>query len=63
MEKFEELKALVEELGGDVEKFYDKGNGTAGTRVRQGMQKIKSLAQEIRLEISDKKKAAKEAKA
>ena len=63
MEQFENLKALVESLGEDVEKFYEKGNGTAGTRVRQGLQEIKKIAQDIRLEISDKKKAAKEAKA
>jgi hypothetical protein len=57
MEKFENLKALVEGLNEDVEKFYSKSNKAAGTRVRQGLQEIKKVAQELRLEISDKKKA------
>jgi hypothetical protein len=56
MEKFEELKHLIETLTEDVNKFYHKGNSTAGTRVRQGMQTIKSLAQEIRVEVSETKK-------
>jgi len=57
MEKFENLKALVEGLNEDVEKFYSKSNKAAGTRVRQGLQEIKKVAQEFRLEISEKKKA------
>lgn len=55
MEKFENLKALVESLNEDMDKFYEKGNKAAGTRVRQGLQNIKKVAQEIRLEISGKK--------
>jgi|TARA_Y100000389_G_scaffold39193_1_gene33603 hypothetical protein len=57
MEKFENLKSLVEGLNEDMEKFYDKSNKAAGTRVRQGLQEIKKVAQEIRLEISEKKKS------
>lgn len=57
MEKFENLKALVEGLNEDMDKFYVKGNKTAGTRVRQALQEVKKVAQEIRLDISDKKKA------
>ena len=34
MEKFEQIKALIESTQGDVEKFFDKANGSAGTRVR-----------------------------
>jgi hypothetical protein len=57
MEKFENLKALVEGLNEDVEKFNEKGNKAAGTRVRQGLQEIKKVAQELRLDISAMKKA------
>jgi len=57
MEKFVELKNLVETLGDDVAKFNEKGNKSAGTRVRQGLQDVKKLAQEIRLQISSAKKA------
>lgn len=56
MEKFEELKAKVAEIESDAEKFYVKGNKTAGTRLRKGLQDIKNLAQEIRVDVSDKKK-------
>lgn len=58
MEKFQELKTLVESLSEDVTKFSEKGNKSAGTRVRQGMQELKKLAQEIRVEVSTAKKTA-----
>ena len=63
MEKFENLKALIESLTEDMDKFYTKENNAAGTRVRQGLQQIKQVAQEIRLDISETKKAKTEAKA
>lgn len=53
MKRFEQLKSMVESLESDFEKFYDKGNNAAGTRVRKGMQDMKNLAQEIRLEVQD----------
>ncbi|MBK0382907.1 histone H1 [Pedobacter sp. SD-b] len=55
MEKFEEIKKLVAGLEEDVDKFYNKENNAAGTRVRKGMQDLKNLAQAIRLEVQDKK--------
>jgi hypothetical protein len=51
MKKFEELKTLIASLDDDVYKFYFKLNGASGTRIRKGMQGIKSLAQEIRNEV------------
>lgn len=51
IEKFNELKDLINSLEADADKFYNKANSAAGTRVRKGLQDIKSLAQEIRLEI------------
>ena len=53
MKRFEELKSMVESLESDFDKFYDKKNKAAGTRVRKGMQDMKNLAQEIRLEVQD----------
>ena len=53
MKRFEELKELVMSLEGDFAKFYDKQNSAAGTRVRKGMQDLKNLAQEIRIEVQD----------
>jgi len=55
MKRFEELKSIVEDMEADFEKFYDKKNNAAGTRVRKGMQDLKNLAQEIRLEVQDLK--------
>lgn len=45
-------------LEGDFSKFYDKENQAAGTRVRKGMQDLKNLAQEIRIEVQDIKNKA-----
>lgn len=55
MKRFEQIRDLVSSLEGDFEKFYDKGNQAAGTRVRKGMQELKNLAQEIRIEVQNKK--------
>jgi hypothetical protein len=55
MKRFEQLKDLVMSLEGDFSKFYEKENAAAGTRVRKGMQELKNLAQEIRIEIQEKK--------
>ena len=53
MKRFDELKSLVESLEGDFQKFYDKGNQAAGTRVRKGMQQLKNVSQTIRVEVQD----------
>ena len=57
MSRIEEVKNLMTELEDDMEKFYEKGNKAAGTRARKQLQNLKKLAQEIRLEIQDKKNA------
>ncbi len=58
MNRFAEVKDLILSLEGDFEKFYDKGNQAAGTRVRGGMQQLKTLAQEIRSEVQEIKNNA-----
>jgi hypothetical protein len=55
MEKFEQIKALLEQTQGDAEKFFSKGNSAAGTRVRKAMQELKALAQEVRTDVQDSK--------
>jgi hypothetical protein len=55
MKKFDEIKAIIAEAQGDVEKFYKNNNNAAGTRVRKAMQDIKVLAQDVRLEVQDMK--------
>mgnify|MGYP003649094107 CR=1 FL=1 len=57
MEKFENMKAILEGLNEDVQKFEEKGNKAAGTRIRKGLQEIKTVAQDLRKEISEMKNA------
>ena len=57
MSMFSKLQDHVNSLEGDFQKFYDKGNKAAGTRVRKGMQELKQLAQDIRSDVQDKKNA------
>ncbi len=59
MSKYAELKSLVDSLEGDFDKFYDKGNSAAGTRVRKGMQDLGNWAKAVRSEVQAMKNAAK----
>jgi hypothetical protein len=56
MERFHELVSLVQSFEKDFEKFYIKGNKSAGTRVRKHMNQLKRKAQEIRNDIQSIKK-------
>lgn len=58
MENYEKLVALVELMKEDVEKFFVKGNKSAGTRVRTQCQDLKKLAQDIRLDVQNSKKSS-----
>ena len=49
------LLEFVESSKPDAEKFYNKGNQAAGTRLRKHMQNIKNSAQGVRLEVQDTK--------
>ena len=51
---FDDLQDVVNDCQTDLTKFVD-GNNSAGTRVRKAMQTIKSLAQEVRVEVQDQK--------
>ena len=51
---FDQLQDAINDCQSDVTKFVE-GNNSAGTRVRKAMQAVKSLAQEIRLEVQDQK--------
>ncbi len=58
MEKLQELKTLIASMEEDFKKFYEKGNASAGTRIRQGMQELKNKASEIRKDIQETKNKA-----
>ena len=51
---FDELQDTVNDCQADLTKFVE-GNNSAGTRVRKAMQTIKSLAQEVRIEVQEQK--------
>lgn len=56
MDRFNQLKSLVDSFEKDFEKFYVKENKAAGVRVRKHMQELRALAQEIRSEVQSKKR-------
>ena len=51
---FDNLQDIINDCQYDVSKFVD-GNNSAGTRVRKAMQAVKSLAQDVRVEVQDQK--------
>ena len=51
---FDDLQDAINDCQTDVTKFIE-GNNSAGTRVRKAMQTVKSLAQDIRVEVQDQK--------
>ena len=51
---FDDLQDTVNDCQTDLTKFVD-GNNSAGSRVRIAMQTIKSLAQEVRVEVQEQK--------
>jgi len=53
--KFNELKNLLTEVESDYTKFNEKGFKAAVVRIRISMKVFKKLAQEIRVEVSQKK--------
>ncbi|NQV73588.1 histone H1 [bacterium] len=55
MSRFADLKGFVDGLEDDFSKFYEKGNKAAGTRVRKAMQDLKSMSQDIRVEVQNMK--------
>ena len=56
MSKYEELKSIIAGMEEDLNKF-NSGNASAGTRLRKALQALKKAAQEMRVEIQEKKKA------
>ncbi len=51
IEKFNELQTAITGMADDIDKFYTKKNKVAGTRARKTLQKLKNLAQELRVDI------------
>ncbi len=60
MSRIQELRDLIDTFEKDFVKFYDKGNKSAGTRVRKSMNELKKKAQDIRKEVQDIKAQVKQ---
>ena len=59
---FNEFQQILDEMKGDFEKFFDKENNAAGTRVRKHLQSLATLCKEGRKAVTEVKTARKEAK-
>lgn len=53
---YEQMKSLLESIQPDVDKFYQKGTKSSGTKIRKAMQELKALAQDQRAQISEMSK-------
>lgn len=53
LQKIEQMELTLAEAKVEALKFIDKGNLTAGTRLRGKMQELKDACQEIRKEVSE----------
>ena len=51
---FDDLQDVINDCQTDIIKFIE-GNNSAGTRVRKAMQAVKSLAQDVRVEVQEQK--------
>ncbi len=56
MNAFEKLKGLVTATEADATKFYNKGNQSAGVRLRKAYQQIKTIAHNGRAEMAGLKR-------
>lgn len=50
-----EINGKKFDLKEDFEKFFIRGNRTAGTRIRKVMQELKKMAQEVRDDVQEYK--------
>lgn len=53
MEKFTKLQETLDGMKVDLEKFYEKNQNAAGTRLRKELNNLRKMAAEIRKEIQD----------
>ena len=54
VELLDEMQKEIHSAHEDLEKF-NGGNKSAGTRVRKSMQSIKSMAQDVRVQVQETK--------
>lgn len=57
MDKFNELETKILALKEEAKKFFENGNKSAGTRLRKGLQEVKTLSQDLRNLVTETKNA------
>ncbi len=57
-EKMKVLKQLLCDVETNFAKYQYKNNKSAGTRVRTSLSKMRKIAQEMRMEILEKKRSS-----
>lgn len=55
MSNLDHLNEILESMKVDAEKFYEKGQNAAGTRLRKSLNDLRKKAAEIRKEIQDER--------
>jgi hypothetical protein len=55
MQKFSHLNEILDGMKTDIEKFYDKSQNAAGTRLRKSLNELRKKAAEIRKDIQDER--------
>ncbi|VAX23464.1 hypothetical protein MNBD_IGNAVI01-300 [hydrothermal vent metagenome] len=50
-QSYQDLLDHLKSMETDVQKFYDKGQAAAGTRIRKSLSELKKKAQDMRNEI------------
>ncbi|HRE40945.1 MAG TPA: histone H1 [Ignavibacteria bacterium] len=53
MDKFAHLQEILDGMKADIEKFYQKEQNAAGTRLRKSLNDLKKASSDIRKEIQD----------
>ncbi|MCE1166382.1 MAG: histone H1 [Bacteroidetes bacterium] len=53
MEKFTKLQEILDGMKIDIEKFYEKGQNAAGTRLRKELNNLRKMAADIRKDIQE----------
>ena len=52
-QSYQDLLNHLKEMETDIQKFYEKGQAAAGTRIRKGLSELKKKSQNMRNEIQN----------
>jgi len=54
-QSYQDLLNHLKEMETDIQKFYEKGQAAAGTRIRKSLSDLKKKAQDMRNEVQNLK--------